>query len=93
MRLQIIIDAGWRTEEELVAWYPSVALRLLAVRDAIRAAWPGAEAGAAAVQDMRAPAGPAPGARAAIDDLIRPLEQRLLDREAERRDSQRVNAA
>ena len=49
-RLQIIIDAGWRTEEELVAWYPSVALRLLAVRDAIAQAWPGAEAGAAAVQ-------------------------------------------
>ena len=49
-RLQIIIDAGWKTEEDLVAWYPSVALRLMAVRDAIRSAWPGAEAGAAAVQ-------------------------------------------
>jgi len=48
-RLQIIIE-GWRTEEELVAWYPSVALRLLAVRDAVARAWPGTEAGAAAAQ-------------------------------------------
>ena len=45
-RMQIIIDAGWLSEEELVAWYPSVASRLLAVRDAIRAVWPGAEEGA-----------------------------------------------
>ena len=49
-QLQIIIDGGWRTEEDLVAWYPSVALRLLAVRDAVARAWPGAEAGAAAAQ-------------------------------------------
>jgi hypothetical protein len=48
-RLQMIIDAGWQTEEELIAWYPSVALRLLAVRDAIGAAWPGAEEGAKAL--------------------------------------------
>jgi len=45
----MIIDAGWKTEEELIAWYPSVVLRLLAVRDAIRAAWPGAEEGAKAL--------------------------------------------
>src|SRR5207249_1250979 len=44
-RLQIIINAGWQTEEELVAWYPSVALRLLAIRDTIAQAWPGAEEG------------------------------------------------
>ena len=47
-RLKIIIDAGWQTEEELIAWYPSVALRLLAVRDAVRIVWPGAEEGAKA---------------------------------------------
>lgn len=47
-RLQIIIDAGWQTEEELVAWYPSVALRLLAVRDAVAKEWPDAEEGAKA---------------------------------------------
>jgi hypothetical protein len=48
-RLQIIIDARWQTEEEPVAWYPSVAFRLLAVRDAVRIAWPGAEEGAKAL--------------------------------------------
>jgi len=47
-RLQIIIDAGWQTEEELVAWYPSVALRLLAVRDAVAKEWPDAKEGAKA---------------------------------------------
>jgi hypothetical protein len=44
-RIQKIINTGWATEEELVAWYPSVALRLLHVRDAIGQAWPGAERG------------------------------------------------
>jgi hypothetical protein len=47
-RLQIIIDAGWLSEEELVEWYPSVAHRLLAIRDAVARAWPGAEDGAKA---------------------------------------------
>src|SRR5262245_42185699 len=44
-RMRLIIDAGWKTEEELIEWYPSVALRLMAVRDAISKAWPGSEHG------------------------------------------------
>ena len=42
-RLQIIIDNGWQTEEDLIAWYPSLVKRLAAVRDAIAREWPGAE--------------------------------------------------
>ncbi len=44
-RMQLVIDAVLKTEEDLIAWYTSVALRLMAVRDAIAKAWPGAEQG------------------------------------------------